>query len=489
VRKIKFRASICMSALVLGIAGCASIPADHNVLAQRDMSGMQLAPDIKLAHDGWPEPQWWTRYGDAQLNDLIKRALASSPTLDVAAARFGSARAALAVSGAEQGLDTNFNATANRQRYSSDGLFPAPIGGSYYSEATLLVQAHYDFDWWGKTREQIAAAVGEVYARRADYAQAEQVLATAIAQSYFNLQGGWARLANLQKSVAVLQELVEDRTKRVAHGMASIDAQRVTEQDLSMLNKQRAQLDAQIAGEREALRALLGADGDALADLKPLQIPDLPHTLPSKLGMELLARRPDLQAAHWRVEASLSRIESAKAAFYPDISLTGSVGLDSISLSNLVSAPSRTPFIGPALTLPLFDSKRLDAHLGAARSQRNELIAEYNQMVINAVRDVAQQGVALRGIENQIGQQGSATQASNDLLQTAKAKLNHGLADRGAVLTAELAFLKQQDANLQLENQQMITEVSLFKALGGGYLADANSSPVSSPAAHALSSK
>jgi len=494
VRKLKFRTAVGVSALALGLAGCASIPADHNVLVQRDLSSMQLASDIKLAHDGWPEAQWWTRYGDAQLDGLIKRALAGSPTLDVAAARFGSARAALAVSGAAQGVDVNLNAAANRQRYSATGLFPAPIGGSYYSETTIQIQAHYDFDWWGKNRAQIAASLGEVYARRAEYAQAEQVLAAAITQSYFTLQGGWARLANLQQCIAAQHELLEDRTKLVAHGMASIDAQRVAEQDLSMLNKQRAQVDTQIEGEREALRALLGADSAALADLKPNPIPDLPHTLPSTLGMELLARRADLQAAHWRVEASLSRIEAAQAAYYPDVNLTGSFGLDSIGISNLFSAASRTPYIGPTLSLPLFDSKRLDAQLGAARTQRNELIAEYNQMVFNAVRDVAQEGVALRGIEDQINQQGSAIQASHDLLQSAQEKLDHGLANRGTVLSAELALLKQQDAKLQLENQQLITEVALFKALGGGYRLDvtslpAKSTPTSSTEAAALSSK
>jgi multidrug efflux system outer membrane protein len=311
--------------------------------------------------------------------------------------------------------------------------------------------------------------VGEANARRADYAQAEQTLAAAIAHSYFNLQSGWARLANLQKIAATQREVVQDKTARVAHGIAAIDVQRLAETRLSELNRQVAQLDAQTVREREALRALLGAGGDALADLKPLPLPDAPHAMPSKLGIELLARRPDLQAARWRVEASLNRTEAARAAFYPDINLTGSFGLDAISLSHLLEAGSRTLFIGPTLSLPLFNSKTLKGQLGIARNERNELIADYNQSVFNAVRDVAQAGAGLQGIESEMQQQADAVQSTNALLHSAQAKFRQGLTDRGATLEAELASLRQNDASLQLQNQRLLAEVALVKALGGGY--------------------
>ncbi|HTD03367.1 efflux transporter outer membrane subunit [Undibacterium sp.] len=464
--------SVASVALALGMAGCATVPPDQNSYPQQDMAKVQLAADIKLASEGWPDKQWWTQYGDAQLNSLIAQALAGSPTLEIAAARIDSAHAALEFNGADKGANVSFNAQENRQRYSGNGLFPAPIGGSYFTETTLQVQARYDFDWWGKHRAQIASALGEVNARRADYAQAEQTLAAAIAQSYFNLQGDWARLANLRLTVAAQKSIVADKAKRIAAGIATIDQQRMAEGELSSLNKQVAQLEAQAAAEREALRALIAADGNALADLKPHQIPDTPHALPARLGMELLARRPDLQAARWRVEASLNRIEAAQAAFYPDINLTGAVGLDSLSLSNLLNSTSRTLFIGPTLSLPLFDSKRLEARLGSSRSERNELIADYNQSVFNAVRDVAQQAVVVRGLENQIGQQNDVIRANQDLLKTAQAKFRQGLAERGTVLNAELALSKQQDASLQLKNQQLQAEVSLVKALGGGYNAE-----------------
>jgi multidrug efflux system outer membrane protein len=470
-----------IAAAVMLLAGCATVAPDSHPLKQHDIAHIELAADIKLAREGWPEAQWWTAYGDAQLNALIKQALSSGPTLEVAAAHIGSAESNVQRSAADLGVDVSAYATANRQRYSGTGLFPAPIGGAYFSEQTVRLDARYNFDWWGKNRAQIAAAVGEVNAGRAAYAQAEQVLAAAIAQGYFRLQGAWARLANLDLLIAAQWELVQDKAKRVSHGLATADELRAAETEASLMNKQRVQLNAEIRSEREGLRALIGSDnpqqaaatGQLLAGLKPQPLTSAPHALPSHLGMELLARRPDLQAARWRVEAALSKIDAAKAAFYPDINLTGSVGLDTIKLENLLQAASRTVFIGPSLTLPLFDSKRLNAQMDSARSERNELIADYNQAVVRAVRDVAQDGVVLQGLEQQLVQQSAATASASAQLRSTQARRDHGLGDQGSVLNARLALLKQQDAALSLQQSQLLAEVALVNSLGGGYRSDA----------------
>jgi multidrug efflux system outer membrane protein len=463
---------ICLCAILFGMVGCARIPADHDTLPQQDLAGVQLAPNIKLARDGWPQAQWWTRYGDEQLNQLMAQALKDGPTLQVAGARIGSARAALKLDRADLGADVALDATINRQRYSANGLFPPPIGGRYYGESTLRLMAGYDLDWWGKRRAAIEAAVGEVNARRAEYAQAEQTLAASIVQSYFNLQAGGARLANVEKMRVAQRSLVMDRSKRVAHGLASIDEQRKAEEDLAGLNEQHAALAAQYGRELEALRALLGADAHALAGFAPHALPDVPDSLPTHLGIELLARRPDLQAARWRIEASLSRIEAAQAAFYPDINLSSFFGFDALSIDNLMKASSRTPFIGSTLSLPLFDSGRLQARLGVARIQRNEIIADYNQSVFVAVRDVAQSGLALQGLEIQTREQAASAAAIQALMNTASARFNQGLIDHSTLLSAEMAVLKQEDASLQLKNQQLQAEVALIKALGGGYRAE-----------------
>ena len=173
----------------------------------------------------------------------------------------------------------------------------------------------------------------------------------------------------------------------------------------------------------------------------------------------------------------MSRIEAAQAAFYPDISLNGSVGLDVLSLGKLMSAPSRTWSFGPALNLPLFDSGRLQARLDIAHRQRNEQIADYNQAVLSAVRDVAQQAVDLQAIAHQLDEQARVSQASGAMLALAQARMRHGLATRGVVLTAELATLRELDIDLQLRARQLAGDVALTRALGGGYRAQAGAAP------------
>lgn len=467
--RTKMKLSLTVLALSLALAGCASIPPDTQQLPQQDLAKVQLAADLHLASEGWPAARWWRQFQDDQLSQLIDTALSASPSLDVANARIGSALSAFDAQHAQRGPRVDLDANANRQRYSGNGLMPAPIGGNVYNEVTVGVQAHYDLDWWGRHKAQIAASLGEVNARRAEYAMAEQMLAAEIARHYFSMQNGWARMHNLQALVELQRQLVLDKEKRIANGLGVSDDHLSAQTRLSLLQQQIALLETQVVTEREALRALLGADASALASLRPAQAQALPHALPGKLGMELLARRPDLQAARWRVQASLSNIEAAQAAFYPDIDLGASFGLDAIKLGKLLQSGSRTLFIGPALSLPLFDSGRLQAQLGGARSERNALIADYNQNVFNVVRDVAQAGARVQGVENQLRLQQENLRASEAQLRNAHARMQQGLADRASQLNAEMTVRGQVDLGMQLQNQRQNAEINLNVALGGGY--------------------
>ena len=467
--RTNMKLSLTVLALSLALAGCASIPPDTQQLPQQDLAKVQLAADLHLASEGWPSARWWRQFQDDQLSQLIDTALSASPSLDVANARIGSALSAFDAQHAQRGPRVDLDANASRQRYSGNGLMPAPIGGNVYNEITVGVQAHYDLDWWGRHKAQIAASLGEVNARRAEYAMAEQMLAAEIARHYFSMQNGWARMDNLQALVELQRQLVLDKEKRIANGLGVSDDHLSAQTRLSLLQQQIALLETQVVTEREALRALLGADASALASLRPAQAQALPHALPGKLGMELLARRPDLQAARWRVQASLSNIEAAQAAFYPDIDLGASFGLDAIKLGKLLQSGSRTLFIGPALSLPLFDSGRLQAQLGGARSERNALIADYNQNVFNVVRDVAQAGARVQGVENQLRLQQENLRASEAQLRNAHARMQQGLADRASQLNAEMTVRGQVDLGMQLQNQRQNAEINLNVALGGGY--------------------
>lgn len=458
------------AAVLALLAGCISVPADTRPAAAVDLAARaQHAPAIQLPADAWPAEQWWLTYGDPQLNTLVQRALRDNPGLAVVQARIAGAQAAVAVERAGEGAQVGLATGLNRQRYSSNGFFPPPIGGAWFNDANVQVRASYDVDWWGKHRSLVAAALGETNARQAEAAQAAQAIAASVAQSYFRLQMMWARQDNVRLLAALQREIVAGRKARIAHGLATSEQLASAELDLGVLEEQARHLDTQAGREREVLRALIGGDAGALADLARFKPQAAANALPRELGMELLARRPDLQAARWRVEAQLGRVASSEAAFRPDINLVGALGLDAVSLGKLLRWPSRTPLLGATLDLPLFDSGRLKAQLGAARSNRDELVAEYNEAVLAAVRDVAQEGATLQGLEQEAQAHRLALESSRKLVDSAEARMKRGLLERAGVLQAKMTLLRQQDTGLQLLDARLQTQVALVKALGGGY--------------------
>lgn len=463
-----------IAAAALALAGCVHVPTDTSHATGPDFAKARLAPGITLPQDAWPAEQWWLVYHDPQLNALVNRALKDAPSLAVAQARVASSQAALASTRADEGARVDLNSGANRQRYSANGFFPAPWGGNYFNDFSVAARASYDFDWWGKHRSLISAALGETNAAQAEVAQARQLLTASVAQSYFRLQMLWARQDNVNALIAVQRGLIKDREARMVHGLVNQDAVDSARLDLGVLTEQASRYDTQAAAEREALRALVGGDrgdADTLANLAHFQPQPADNALPHTLGMELLARRPDLQAARWRVEAQLGRIEATQAAFYPDINLMAGIGLDAVSLGKLFRFGSRTPIAGGSLTLPIFDAGRLKAQLGAARANRDELLAEYNQAVLNAVRDVAVQGATLQGITREAEVHRTAVDASRQLAENAQARMQRGLADRASVLQAQQSMLRQRDTDLQLLDARLQAQVALVKALGGGYRA------------------
>jgi multidrug efflux system outer membrane protein len=172
-------------------------------------------------------------------------------------------------------------------------------------------------------------------------------------------------------------------------------------------------------------------------------------------------------------------VAASEAAFRPDINLVGALGLDAVSLGKLLRWPSRTPLLGATLDLPLFDSGRLKAQLGVARSQRDELVAEYNEAVLAAVREVAQEGATLQGLEQEARTHQAALDAGRKLVASTEARMKRGLLERAGVLQAKMTLLRQQDTDLQLLDARLQTQVALVKALGGGY----HAAPASAAAA------
>jgi multidrug efflux system outer membrane protein len=457
-------------ACALALAAC-SIPPRPEQPKLRDEA--PLAGVASANRGDWPDPQWWKRYGDEQLDRLEEQALAGAPTLDEAHKRLGTALSAVEIARADGGLNSQLNAQVQRQRLSENGLIPPQfLGFTWYNQGDLSVQFQYDFDFWGKTRAEVAAAVDEARAAEAERSAAALMLTTAIADTYFGWQSDQVHLALADEITDVYTRHRVISQKRVAQGIEAPDA--VHQADANLANAREVSA-AYTGAARIRLAALAGLLGVSPADLPKLSAHPLPKAttaLPDNVGLDLLARRPDIAASRWRIEAAMRRVDQARAEFYPDISLGAMVGLQSLDLDKLFNAGSRVAGIGPALHLPLFGRGHLRAAYGASQAQLDAAASQYDSTVVDAARDVATQALTLAQVKARSDERANQIAATNSLHDVAAARARRGLTDDRNVLAAQAQVLQQRDAAAALDAQALSAEIALTKALGGGFHVD-----------------
>lgn len=458
------------AALVAVLAGCASpagIEPQARPLdgAEVGLAGTEAAPAISL--------EWWRELGDAQLDRLVERALQDHPDLKVAQARL--ARAAAGVEGADAARWPQVNGSLDltRQRYTENGAVPAPLAGSIRNSATLQLSGGWELDFFGRHRAQLEAALGARRAAQAEVAAARVVLAANVVRQYVQLGRLFEQRAIAERTLAQRQEMLELVRQRVAAGLDTQVELRQGEGALPEIRQQIESLDEQIALARHALAALTAQAPGALDDLRPAlpALRDVPA--PQQLPADLLGRRPDVEAARWRVEAAARDVQVARTEFYPNVNLTAFVGLSSIGLDRLLEAGSRQYGAGPALRLPVFEAGRLRAQLRGRTADLDAAIESYNAAVLGAVRDVADQLASRRSVERQLREQQQAQAAAEAAYDYAVQRYRAGLGSYLTVLTAEQAVLAQRRLGADLKARTLDTHIALMRALGGGHAADA----------------
>ena len=200
--------------LSIGALAACSIPPRVDKPALRNEAPVAGLPTASGA--AWPDANWWTRYGDPQLDGLIERALKDSPTIATARARFEVARAAVDVARAELGVRVDANAQVARTRLSEHGLFPTEfLGFTWYSQADIGAQFSYEFDWWGRKRSALTASLDETRAAAAERDAAVSILTNAVVESYFEWQADAARLAIAERIVGAAEHVLAIDRARV----------------------------------------------------------------------------------------------------------------------------------------------------------------------------------------------------------------------------------------------------------------------------------
>ncbi|WP_047258664.1 efflux transporter outer membrane subunit [Chromobacterium subtsugae] len=462
--------TLCASLL---LAGCASdhglAPQARPLAAETLKLGAASAAAAVAEQAAWPEAAWWGRFQDAQLSDLIQRALSASPTMIQAQARLERAGAFLAGQSAAEGPQLDLNGVASRHRFSAHGAFPAPLAGSSYNSVELGLDFHYEFDFWGRNRERTLSELNRRDAARLEAQAVGLALASSVSQSY-------VELARLEQQKALAEQRVQLREREAAlresRLKAGLDSDVELKQSGASVSMARADVEAlgnQAVLLRHRLAVLAGMDpaaGEALA--RPTLKMGGELRLPARLESDLLARRPEVAAQKLRLEAASHDIQAAKADFYPNIDLMAGVGGDALNASDLFKGGSQIFNLGPAIHLPLFDAGRLRAGLALRNADYDAEVALYNQLVLDALRDVADQVGNWRSLANRQGQHEAALRQLESADQAAQSRYRKGLSSYLAVIGAEDRLLAQKAADIDLQALRLQTAIRLNHALGGG---------------------
>lgn len=418
----------------------------------------------------WPAADWWRRYDDPALDQLIAVALGNAPSLATADARFAAARQSVRVTGAAVGVQLEASAGLQRQRLSDNGLFPPEfLGFNWYNQADLGLSANYSFDWWGKQRASIAAAVDEAQAVRAERGAAALLLSTSVADTYFGWVADQQRLQLAQQRLSTLERQARVIERRIEAELESGEAARLAAQNSAAAREQIAVLQGSARLRVVALAALLGKDVNELPALVARDLPAPPASLPDNLRIDLIARRPEIAASRARVEAARSSLVAARADYFPDISVHALAGLSSIEIGNLLEAGSAVPLVSAAIHLPLFDSGLRSARFGARQSELASAIASYDEAIVNAARETGLAATNSMAVAAQRLEREQQLAESIALESAAAARVRAGTSDIRPQLAAQLALNTERDALTQLNAAGVSADIALQRALGGGY--------------------
>ncbi len=429
--------------------------------------------------DAFPRERWWTQFGDPELDALQETLVRNSPDLAAALARYVQAQALSDQTRA--GLLPTLALNSNAQRDRQSDLRPLRILGpnspDQYSSVTIGAQLDYEFDLWGRIRNQVVAGDANAAAAQGDLESARLSLQAQLADSYIALRGLDRTVAILRDAVTAFERALDLTSTRHEGGVSSgLDVARAQTQ-LDSTRSQVAQVTAQRALQEHAIAALVG-DSPSTFTIAPrladIALPAVPTGMPSML----LQRRPDIAAAERRIASANASIGVARAAFYPAITLSAAGGFQTSDVGSFLSAPNLFWAIGPSLLLTVFDSGRRQAEVDRTRAVLDEVGARYRSVVLGAFQQVEDNLALIARYREAAGFERSALAAAQRSLDFATLRYREGAVNYLEVVTAQTATLQSQRNNADLDTLQRRASVQLIRALGGGWSAAPRTQPL-----------
>jgi NodT family efflux transporter outer membrane factor (OMF) lipoprotein len=490
------------------LAGCSVGPDFKGVQSQLPNSFFNAPPIVQEVHAPPSEtvadpvdPNWWKLFGDTQLTALEGQIAGANLNLAVLSRRFSQARAQVGLAQSSLFPQLGANGSYSRELLSQNGviaLFPTGGGGnssfgSLGSSANglggtvgaipnttaippfNLYQGGFDASWeidiWGRIRRGVEASKANLQAA-ADNVRGSLISTQAeLARDYIQLRGAQRNLEITRENLDSAQQSLKLTRERAATGLTN-------DLDVAQAQAEVATVAAQLPGLQQqeslminAISLLMGAPPRALQseliDAKP--IPPVPPLVPVGLPAQLVRRRPDIRAAEAQLHAATAQIGVATAAFFPDVSITGSFGFQSLMLSNLASWRSAQYGVGPQFTLPIFQGGQLVSTLHLRQQMQQEAAVNYQQVVLQSLHDVDNALTAYHAEQQRRDQLQLAVDANQRALKLARERYIQGISTFLDVLQAQRDLLATQQQLTDSTSTVSTDLVALYKALGGGW--------------------
>jgi len=466
-RRFALSFPLVFCALVLSISGCTVGPNYKRpmVNAPGTYRGLTDAEAANPAPASLGDQKWWEVFQDQQLQQLIRTALQQNYDVRIAAARVLEAQAQLGITRSNQYPSVNVNGTGSSSRNPATG----PIPSYEYNYGRVTANAAWQLDFWGMYRRATEAARAQVLA--SDWARQEvnATLVANVATAYFQLRELDLELDITKRAVASRDESLQLTQTLEEHGINSILDVRQAEQLVYTATGQIADQERRIEQQENLLSILMGNNPAGVPRGTELtaqvHAPEVPAGLPSSL----LERRPDIRRAEQLMVAANAQIGVARAAYFPQISLTAAPGFQSASLTNLFSGPSGLWTFSGSITQPIFTAGKTRSGVRLAEAQQQEASLVYQQTIQGAFRGVSDALVGYRKDQEFRAQQELLAHSAQDAAQLSGQRYKSGTTSYLEVLTNETNYFSAELGLAQARLNELLALVQIYQALGGGW--------------------
>ncbi|MFZ0760377.1 MAG: efflux transporter outer membrane subunit [Candidatus Sulfotelmatobacter sp.] len=461
------RLGFCYTLICLSLTGCAVGPNYHRPkvnppnVYRGQPANSSPQPTASLGNE-----KWWVVFKDPVLQQLIRTALQQNYDVRVAATRVIQAQAELGITRANQ-FPT---ATVGVQAYSENNPKIASAFPAYEAnDGEVSLSVIWNLDFWGKYRRQTEAARANLLATEWGRQAVITSVVSSVAADYFQLRDLDLALEISQRTLASRRDSLRLTRVLVDNGSASLLDMRQAEELVYTAAEQIPDLERQIQQEENAITDLLGQNPGPVARGLKLTEQPLPPVVPPGLPSEIVDRRPDVREAEANLMAANADIGVAKAAYFPNISLTGTAGFESYALNRLFTGSAGLWNTAASLTQPVFQAGALHSGMRLARAQEEQLLLGYKQTIIGAFQQVSDALVAYQKNREFREQQELLTSAAGDADRLSKILYQHGGASYLQVLTSETNYFAAELNLAQAQLNERLALVQLYNALGGGW--------------------